>query len=206
MKGNYGATAAPWQSNRRNRTMSNYPGIDYSGTGATCNRDADTGIRYGVISTHSLTEWFWDSVENDYGDATCPECGNPAVDTCAAEIQAVDWAEEQNGEWACTACEKVFESDNAFSDEALGWSIDDGEYKVCNCLDSDAMILKSPFYTFAQFCSPCVPGAGNLDNPCEDGAKSYCFGHDWFDGDRAPYTVYRVADGTIVEPEEKAAA
>ena len=175
-------------------------GIDYS-LGQS-NFNPETGIHFGVISSHSLTEWFWDSVENDYGDATCPECGNPATD--AATIDA-EWAEDQSGEYACTACETLFPSDHAFSDEALGWSIDDGEYKVSNCLDSDAMILQSPYYTFAQFCSPCVPGAGNLDNPCDDGAKCYCFGHEWFDGDRAPYPVYRVDTGAIVEPEKAAA-
>ena len=201
--------------------MSNYPGIDYSGTGATCNRDADTGIRYGVISTRSLTEWFWDSVENDYGDATCPECGNPAVDIPCHTVQhengvsviqdmpeayaEFETAKHECSDYACESCRQLFGSESAFSDEPLGWSIDNGEYRVVDCLDSDAMILKSPFYTFAQYCSPCVPGAGNLDNPCEDGAKSYCFGHDWFDGDRAPYTVYRVADGAIVEPEKAAA-
>lgn len=49
-------------------------------------------------------------------------------------------------------------------------------------------------WTFAQFCSPCVPGAGSLDNPVEDGAKTYCLDHDWFDGGVAPYPVFRVAD------------
>lgn len=36
---------------------------------------------------------------------------------------------------------------------------------MTDCLDNDAFIIKSPYYTYAQFCSPCVPGAGNLDNP-----------------------------------------
>lgn len=177
-----------------------YIGIDYSGTGATCNRDAANGIRYGVISTHSLHEFFWDSVENDYGDPTCPDCGNPATD--AATIDA-EWAQDQNGEYACSHCETCFESDHAFPDEALGWSIDDGDYKVINCLDSDAMVILSPYYTYAQYCSPCVPGAGNLDNPCEDGVKCYCFGHEWFDGDRAPYPVYSVETGNQVIAEEQ---
>ena len=182
--------------------MSN-PGIDYSGTGATCNRDAATGIRYGVISTHSLGEGFDDAIEFDYGYATCPECGNAAVDACSDEINATDWAQDQNGEYACMACETCFDSDNAFSDEPLGWSIDDGEYKVVNCLDSDAMIILSPYFTYAQYCSPCVPGAGSLDSPMADGVKCYCFGHEWFDGDVAPYPVYSVESGNQVIAEEQ---
>jgi hypothetical protein len=74
------------------------------------------------------------------------------------------------------------------------------------------MLLRSPYYTYAQFCSPCVPGAGNLDAAVDiedtsvlqegiDGVKTYAFGHDWFEDGKAPYVVYRVDDGSIVEPE-----
>ena len=35
-------------------SKSNYPGIDYSGFGSKSNRDPETGIRYGVISQHSI--------------------------------------------------------------------------------------------------------------------------------------------------------
>lgn len=180
----------------------NYPGIDYS-LGRS-NFDPKTGIHFGVISTHSLTEWLDESIKYDYGDATCPDCGNPAVDACAAEIQSADCTADQSGEWTCPNCQTVFESDHAYSDEPLDWSIDDGEYKVIDCLDSDAMILKAPYYTYAQYCSPCVPGAGNLDNPVSDddgGVKCYCFGHDWFDGDTAPYPVYSVATGALIPAE-----
>jgi hypothetical protein len=60
------------------------------------------------------------------------------------------------------------------------------------------MVVKSPFYTYAQFCSPCVPGAGNLDNPMAEGVKTYCLGHDWFEGGVAPYPVWRVDDHAFV--------
>jgi hypothetical protein len=35
----------------------------------------------------------------------------------------------------------------------------------------------------------------------ENGAKAYCFGHDWFENGVAPYPVYRVVDDAAVEPE-----
>ena len=35
-------------------SKSNYAGLDYSGPGSTVNRDPETGIRYGVISQHSI--------------------------------------------------------------------------------------------------------------------------------------------------------
>jgi len=65
-----------------------------------------------------------------------------------------------------------------------------------NCLDSDILVTKSPFYTYAPFCSPCVPGAGNLDSTVPIGieapydrdeqirtmstmgVKTYCFAHE----------------------------
>ncbi len=76
-----------------------------------------------------------------------------------------------------------------------------GEYKATQSGDdSDIFILKSPYYTRAQFCSPCAPGACYLTNPCEDGERAYCFGHDWFDDGKAPYPVFLVADDSEVLP------
>jgi hypothetical protein len=98
-------------------------------------------------------------------------------------------------------CEHTLDSSEVFSDESLGFSYDAQGYRLTNCLDFDIFVIKSPYYTFAQFCSPCVPGAGNLDNPMPDGVKTYCLGHDWFDESRAPYPVYSVETGEQVNPE-----
>ena len=76
--------------------------------------------------------------------------------------------------------------------EPIGWNYSDDGYELTDCLDNDIFVLKSPYYTFAQFCSPCVPGAGNLDNAMPDGVKTYCLGHDWFEEGKAPYPVYSV--------------
>lgn len=35
-------------------------------------------------------------------------------------------------------------------------------------------VIKSKWVTAAAKCSPCVPGAGDLDNPRDDGEESYC--------------------------------
>lgn len=82
--------------------------------------------------------------------------------------------------------------------EPIGLEYDKEGYKIIDCLDSDLMIIKSPYYTYAQYCSPCVPGAGNLDNPMHKnaGIKTYCLGLDWFDEDSpCPYPVYSVETG-----------
>jgi hypothetical protein len=205
--------------------MSNH-GIDY-GMGTT-NIDRETGIRYGVISVHEVTQAWCDSSEADYGEPRCPECGNDAVDGDSAidndgilddlreegtftpeeiedgDRQYLGWKilHHACGDYACDSCRLLFDGEDAYGDEPLSFTLDDGEYKAEQGSDGDIFIFSSPYYTYAQFCSPCAPGACYLMNPTDtDGPKAYCFSHDWFDGGKAPYPVYRVSDGTLVEPE-----
>lgn len=86
-----------------------------------------------------------------------------------------------------------YESDGGLND----YTYEKDGYQLTGCLQTDLFIIKSKFYSYAQFCSPCVPGAGNLDSPMgpETGApRCYCLGHDWFEHDKAPYRVWRVED------------
>ncbi len=169
-------------------------GTDY-GMGQT-NIDKKTGIRYGVISMHEVTQAWCDSSEGQYGDPTCGSCGNElteADDTNDIEVEE---------EYYCETCETWCNGDDAYGDEPISFTVDDGEYKAEQSRDdSDIFIIASPYYTRAQFCSPCAPGAGYIMNPCDDGEKTYCFGHDWFDDGKAPYPVYSVDDDTLVEPK-----
>ena len=66
--------------------------------------------------------------------------------------------------------------------------------------DGDIFITKSPYFTYAAFCSPCAPGAGHLRSYRPDGVKTYCFGHDWFENGKAPYPVFMVDTGEKREP------
>jgi hypothetical protein len=207
-----------------------YVGIDYSH--GTANIDKETGIRYGVIAQNSLSGEAVGDFEFDYGDPTCPKCGNPMIPyrndfdytaECGIEvcnncnkvfypmeieqgncpdcgeltmhqiIPVLHW-EDKGEDFVCLACQKSFDSSDCYPDEAIGFHYDQDGYKLIDCLDTDVMILKSPFYSFAQFCSPCVPGAGNLESPMPNGAKCYALGHDWFEEQIAPYPVYRVSD------------
>lgn len=185
-------------------------GIDY-GHGLT-NIDHATGIRYGVISQHSLAEWFFNEIESDYGEPHCPKCGAEAYNSNEADFDDESGSGAKSDIWFdgkdyyCLSCKFCFWSEEAFPEEPQGFSIDDGNYLAVDCLDSDVMVIKAPFYTYAPFCSPCVPGAGNLDGiqttridaSCP---KTYCFGHGWFEGGRAPYRVFRVNDDVEVLPE-----
>lgn len=181
-----------------------HAGIDY-GRGLT-NIDHETGIRYGCISQHEVTQAWTDSAEADYGKPTCPSCGeeigysNDAPDCPEAEEE---WFTGKD--FVCFTCKACYWSDAVYADEPLGWSLDDGEYVAVDCLDSDILIIKSPYFTYGPYCSPCVPGAVSLavdgEYGPETGAKAYCFGHDWFDDGKAPYAVYRVDDGSEVRAE-----
>ena len=184
-----------------------YAGIDY-GNG-TSNIDKNTGIRYGVIAINSLNlDCVYDGgFDEFYGNPTCPECGNPAVDTAkfqanGAHPESDDWenySEHGCDDYACVNCKHFLDSSEVYSEEMLSMSYDKDGYKLESCFDNtELFVTLSPYYTFAQYCSPCAPGAGNLDNYCEDGAKTYCLGHDWFEDGKAPYPVYSVQTGELL--------
>jgi hypothetical protein len=174
-----------------------YLGIDYScglpmANGHVPNTDSETGIRYGVISVHMVTQAWCDTAEPEY-----PSC---------AELECEAW-DSENEECSSDCCEV----------EAIAWNVDNGMYIATQSGDdSDIFVIKSPFYTYAQFCSPCAPGACHLEHPLDEpitidhdkrqatenypNNKCYCLGPDWFDDDyeTCPYHVYRVATGELV--------
>lgn len=185
-----------------------YTGIDY-GLGKT-NINKDTGIRFGVIPANHVGQAWYDSSEADYGEPTCPYCGNELIKYHKAKETLNDdidsWPSEPHecDDFACLSCKRLIGSESAFSDEPHGFTLDDGEYKAEQSGDDcDIFILKAPFFTYAQFCSPCAPGAcyllNNLETP-SDNNKAYCFGHDWFEDGKAPYPVYSVESGLLINP------
>src|SRR6187402_1270137 len=166
---------------------------DY-GNGMT-NIDFNTGIRYGVISAQEVCQAWYDDAEADYGDPHCPKCGNDAVES-GKEI--VDFGEEDTpenrdeyrtargacGDYACDRCKYLFDADEAFGDEPISHNYEhDGYVATCDS-DRDIFVIKSPYYTYAPFCSPCAPGAGYLASASEHdettGVKTYCFDKSWF--------------------------
>lgn len=159
-------------------------GIDY-GNGQT-NIDTKTGIRYGVIPANDVGQSWWEDAIPDYGPNDCPECGHHMDD---------DPRDDECGECG-------HEIDPDFCWEPLSWFFNDDDYGASQSADDhDVFITKSPYYTRADYCSPCAPGACYLRSAHEDGDDlAYCFGHDWFEDGVAPYTVYRVSDRSIVKP------
>ena len=135
-------------------------------------------------------------------DSSCQDCN----------CREPDWAETRDhyevlhhacGDYACDMCKVLFDGEDAYGDEPHGYNLDDGTYEGFVDSHNALMLVKSPYYTNAQFCSPCAPGAGHLGNPCPDGPKTYCLGHDWFTGEKAPYPIYDVKTGELVSPPAK---
>lgn len=164
-------------------------GIDY-GRGMT-NINPETGIRFGIIPMNDVVQAWCDSSEPYYGEPTCPKCGEEITDP------------EDQDTYYCKKCDYQFYSHEAFGDEPLCFHYDDEGYEVQSDDHGDLWIIESPYFTYADFCSPCAPGACHLRNIVEpnDNNKCYCFGHDWFDEGKAPYPVYDVKTGKEVNSE-----
>ena len=180
-------------------------GIDY-GMGLS-NVDHATGIRYGVIARNSLDyEAFDFHTTPTFAGPNCPRCGDEVM--AANEVKHPDlWVRRMDRDGdrgcfdhACLSCRAGLDSGECWSEEADGWECDLVDYDLTPCLGTNVMILCSPYYTHTAFCSPCVPGAGDLDSPRAGGVRTFCLGHEWFDGGVAPYSVFRVADDSEVLP------
>ena len=164
-------------------------GIDY-GMGQT-NIDHETGIRFGVIPAHDVGQAWHDNAEPDYGDPHCPDCGRVLT-------------EGGYKDYKCSPCDSQYWSDQVWAGDPFSWHFQDSEYAASQSADDcDVFVTRSPYYTYAPFCSPCAPGACYLRDGQEDpeaGEIAYCFGHEWFDGGKAPYPVFRVKDFSRVNP------
>lgn len=192
-----------------------YIGIDYS-LGKS-NYNPETGIHYGIIPANEVPAWYEES-ETDYGNATCPKCGGPAKDF-GMETERLEngvsispiipdemdswkrYSEHGCDDYYCENCELIFDSAEAFPEEPNGFTYESNGYIAFqNGDDSDIWLTESPYFSRCQYCSPCAPGAGYLLNEVSDGIKTYCFGHDWFESGKAPYTIYDAKTGKEVKP------
>jgi len=195
------------------------PGIDYGHS--KTNIDLKTGIRYGIISQHSVNpDAMEDVYQGDnltYNDAVADLLEQ--VEAALFEIlRATAMSREQAKDVARQAAENLLddvggdavgETDNAI----YGYSQDGYELRTTS--DNELFVFKSPYYTYARYCSPCVPGAGNLDDAvdvdafdgsntapaaiaemeeqmAECGVRTYCLGLDFFENGQAPYPIFTV--------------
>jgi hypothetical protein len=182
---------------KRNQGMSR--GIDY-GRGLA-NVDTDTGIRYGVIPIGAV-DWWHEQSEAQYPEPQCPDCEGEVTDDVPDSVKPGD----NYVSYYCAECEKAFTSEECEAQDPSCFTVAaNGLQASQNADGGDIFVLASPYFTRAAFCSPCAPGACYLTSPCDDGERAYCFGHEWFEG-KAPYPVYRVDTGLLVEPPKDEAS
>jgi hypothetical protein len=156
------------------------------------NVNHETGIHFGVISQNEVLQAWVDSSEPVYN---CENC----------------------------QCDEAFQNDECDYCEPCAYTYDQDGYK-CEQLseDTDIFITESPYYTYAQYCSPCAPGACYLMDYFKTNSlilnnkissidaykraaekagfpKVYCLDFSWFDDEKAPYPVFDVKTGELIK-------
>jgi hypothetical protein len=180
--------------------------INYAGPGSNVNRDPVTKIRYGVLPTHRAFYWY---------DIAEPECKPPICPNCNSQL--VDYDDETHAgykayrsyhcfeELVCVPCETWFDASYVGDDDFCAYVVSGNGYRAKCTEHGDIWILKSPFFTYAAFCSPCAPGAcyllDRLDAPEADN-KCYCLGPEFFKDNKPPYDIYSIETGEIIAKSE----
>ena len=157
------------------------------------NFDEKTGIRYGVISPHSISSFALDDIYNNGTD--------PQYEMYKAELEA----RHKNGEIPIETLEDELETYESDGSGIMDYS--DSEYDLHVSGDNFGIfVMRSPYYTYCRNCSPCAPGAGDLNASFDSDEheitegyhRALCLGPEWFDkGDdqyarKIPYRVFRV--------------
>lgn len=171
-----------------------YAGIDYSGPGSTVNRDVETGIRYGMISMNSLDCDVVSDIYDHGDDIGYEEAIEDIKDSIQSGFKRVleDLGLKPDDDDLSDMADNVMQNQEWHREESGPYRYESEGYVLQTTSDNNLWVFKSPYYTHAQFCSPCVPGAGNLDCPCPEGPKTYCLGPEWFEDEKPPYPVYPV--------------
>ena len=174
-------------------------GIDY-GFGQT-NIGTDTGIRYGVIHSNKLASHAWDEIYANGQDLDYIEAMEQMKSELASAIKSTlsDYSVSFNAEKLAESIIDDLDFDFESTGDCTRYSYESDGLAFNVCSDGDIFVTKSPFFTYAAFCSPCAPGAGSLGS--DGSVKTYCLGPDWFDSEAAssmPYVCFRVSDGSRV--------
>ena len=133
------------------------------------NVNLETGIPYGVVAMNNLADWVFDEFilhgNNDSYDAALEEfkADNP---------NATD--------------EEIDEFNDSYYSDEDSYSLETEKMKLGLAYLGGAplvWVFQSPHTTNVRPCSPCVPGAGDLDSPDPDGMECYTLPKEWFQGE-----------------------
>jgi hypothetical protein len=128
------------------------------------NTNPETGIRYGVVSLHSLEDWVWDEFFQSGTNLTYQAC----LEEWRSENPDADEDEFNDSYEGEEECYELVTSEGL----KLGLSYLGGAGLV--------WVYESPHKTTARLCSPCCPNAGDLDNRTPGGVECYTLPEDWF--------------------------
>lgn len=159
------------------------PGTDY-GNG-TVNIDEKTGIRFGVIPINDLAGDIWDYLQPANCKYTCPNCE-----------KELDPGDIDLLPFICGCGEHLDEENVGVPpDECVVWEYSNREGLEVHTTDSEYLwVMKSPIVTHCQFCSPCMPGAGDLTSYCPTGPWTYALPEEWFQHDELGLVEERAPD------------
>ena len=182
-------------------------GIDY-GMGQT-NIDKATGMRYGVIPMNDLSSFAWDDILVNGDDldfaAYKQECKTSIATAIGNALEELGLDRGNDAEELADGIVDDLEWDGyENTGDCARYAYDDGEVSIETASDGDVWVLKSLYYTYAPFCSPCAPGAGYLRDAGTDDSnpKVYCLPKDWFDDEQGcPYPYWTVdGDELVFQP------
>jgi hypothetical protein len=177
------------------------------------NFNETVGIRYGVISPHSISPWSLDEIYQNGTDPIYEELKNDLIDPIRKHLNNFGFSVGQIDEVLDPLIDNFNESYESDGSGIMDYS--DKEYDLHVSGDNFGIfVMKSPYYTWCKPCSPCAPGAGDLDNPADThtfmiegdkqvdypghSEKTLCLGPEWFDKEESeyskkiPYRVFRV--------------
>lgn len=154
------------------------------------NVDPDNGIAYGAISQNCLK---LDAMDNWYQNDRYYEQVKSEFVTGLKNLLE-PYADEADVNDIIKQSVNLF--NEGYQNDECGWYYKDDEFYAEYHPDlNDWLIMKSPYYTFCKGCSPCLPGAGHLEEPMADdifGRKTYCLPNEFFEEGLAPYLYYSV--------------
>jgi hypothetical protein len=180
------------------------------------NTNTETGIPFGVVNGNTVPDLL-DEITTSGDSTTFAAYKRELTEGIAAALRGV--AEDRTGDDRAAKiveqmdCEQLAESmlDSGLND-AL--EFDEEEFEHTETVDGAPVkyllgylggapliwICDSPYVAYARGCSPCVPGAGDLDSITDEsaGALCYCCPPDCFDSEDDGADRYGVMGETTI--------
>lgn len=138
------------------------------------NVNEKTGIRYGIIASRSLEYWVIDEIQMNGTDVHWEE----AVEDQRREVKRdVEWGSVSEEDFYKELDRRIEAlSENFYDDEPVHEFDIKGVKGRTTWLGGALLVwvFESPYKTYAQLCSPCVPNCGDLDS-LDDSTGELCY-------------------------------